>query len=401
MKILFVAMSESIHTVRWIRQLRDQGWELYLFPACDNRDIHAELDEIHICIPYYPVLKRLDRIPLGRFLKLVYSKIVSIRARRTPGYYPERLKRYIRTIRPDIIHSLETQSAGYLMSAVREGIGTDKSFPVWVHTTWGSDIYLFRQLAAHKQRLWKVMELADQVSVDCRRDRLILEEAGFSDKILPVEHATSGFNIEYIRQLRENTLQKTSDRKQILLKGYQGWSGRSLVAIRALTRCKDLLAGYTLAVYSGSGSEDIQIALELFSNQTGVPVKRIAEKASHATILENQGISRISIGLGISDGVPNSVMEAMAMGAFPVQSYTSAADEWVENEVTGCLVPPEDPEFIENALRKALLDDAMVDAAATRNWETICMRADFAKLSKEAIASYYYIYEKFIKSRTN
>jgi hypothetical protein len=398
MKILFVAMSESIHTVRWIRQLRDQGWELYLFPACDNRDIHPELDQVKICIPCYPVLKRLDKIPLGRFLKLVYSKIVTMRAKYTPGYYPKRLKRYIRTIKPDILHSLETQSAGYLVSELRAGAGSDLMFPFWMHTTWGSDIYLFRQLAAHKQRLWKVMELTDQVSVDCRRDRLILEKAGFSDKILPVEHATSGFHIEHIRQLRENTLQKTSERKQILLKGYQGWSGRSLVAIRALTRCKDLLAGYTLAVYSAS--EDVQIALELFSNETGIPVKRIPEKASHDTILENQGISRISIGLGISDGVPNSVMEAMAMGAFPVQSFTSAADEWIENEVTGCLVPPEDPELVEKALRSALLDDGMVDRAAVKNWETICKRADFAKLSQEAIASYYYIYEKFIVSRT-
>jgi hypothetical protein len=33
MRILFVAMPESIHAARWISQITDQGWEVYLFPA--------------------------------------------------------------------------------------------------------------------------------------------------------------------------------------------------------------------------------------------------------------------------------------------------------------------------------------------------------------------------------
>jgi hypothetical protein len=32
-RILFVAMPESVHAARWISQIADQGWDIYLFPV--------------------------------------------------------------------------------------------------------------------------------------------------------------------------------------------------------------------------------------------------------------------------------------------------------------------------------------------------------------------------------
>ena len=289
MKILFVAMSESIHTVRWIHQLKELGWDLYLFPACDDRGIHKEIDEVTICIPFYKFIKKAKKSFLRKYVSLLYSRIVIYRIRNTPDYYRKLLKRYINTIKPDIIHSLETQSAGYLVAKLRSEFTHTNSFPFWLHTLWGSDISLFGQLQAHKAQIKSVMDLCDNIIVDCKRDRLLLDQLNVSPKILDVEHATSGFDITRIQQLRDTVLEKTSARKQIILKGYQGWSGRSLVAIRALSRCRDVLFGYTLAVYSYDGSDEIKISLELFSNETGVPVIFIPEKSSHATLLENQG----------------------------------------------------------------------------------------------------------------
>ena len=86
------------------------------------------------------------------------------------------------------------------------------------------------------------------------------------------------------------------------------------------------------------------------------------------------------------------------MGTFPVQSYTSAADEWITDGETGFLVPPEDPEMVEIALRKALTNDQLVDNAAQKNWETICTRADFKQLTKAAIDTYNYINDKISKN---
>ena len=69
----------------------------------------------------------------------------------------------------------------------------------------------------------------------------------------------------------------------------------------------------------------------------------------------------------MSDGISTSFLEAMVMGSFPVQSWTSCAGEWIVDGKSGILVPPDDPAPVAAALRRALTDDRLVDAAAERN----------------------------------
>ena len=53
MKILIVAMPESIHTARWINQIRDQGWDIRLFPSVDTDYIHPNLKGVKIYSPLF------------------------------------------------------------------------------------------------------------------------------------------------------------------------------------------------------------------------------------------------------------------------------------------------------------------------------------------------------------
>ena len=49
--------------------------------------------------------------------------------------------------------------------------------------------------------------------------------------------------------------------------------------------------------------------------------------------------SFVYIGNSISDGMPNTMLEAMTMGAFPIQSNPGGVtEEIVENEVNGLLL---------------------------------------------------------------
>lgn len=98
--------------------------------------------------------------------------------------------------------------------------------------------------------------------------------------------------------------------------------------------------------------------------------------------------ARISIGLSISDGISTSFLEALAMGSFPIQSCTACAAEWIEHGVSGMIVPPEDPDIIEMALRTALEDDALVDRASEINWRTALARLD-GSLLKQKISLMY------------
>jgi glycosyltransferase involved in cell wall biosynthesis len=234
------------------------------------------------------------------------------------------------------------------------------------------------------------MEECDYYSCESDRDVLLAYKFGFKGYVLPVYPNTGGFNLSKIEQLRCQTV-VPSERKLIMLKGYQGWAGRSLVGIRALERCADILAGYTIVIHSNTAADDVQIAATLLSQSTGVLVELLPEGTSHDEILEYHSMARISIGLSISDGISTSFLEAMAMGSFPIQSFTAAADEWVKDLYTGLLVPPEDPEKIELAIRKALSDDKMVDLASIINFNVVKERLCYEILKSKTIDSYNFI----------
>lgn len=388
MRILFVAMSESIHTARWISQLNNQGWDIYLFPSYDNRGIHTKLVNVKICIPFFSLISWFDKKGLGKISRFVYTKITHQKMKRTPDYYERRLKKYINTIQPDIIHSLETQGAGYLVSKVKNDFyQVDKIFPLWWHTNWGSDIFLFGRMPAHQPLIKKVMENCDYYSCECSRDVALAKTFGFKGHSFPVYPNTGGFDPEIISTFRNRSV-PTAQRKLIMLKGYQGWAGRSLVGIRALEKCAALISEYKIIIYSAAGADDIMIAATLLSLNTGVTVEILPSGTSHEQILDYHSQARISIGLSIGDAISTSLLEAMAMGSFPIQSCTACASEWIINGVSGLIVTPEDPEIIEKAIRKALLEDDLVNSAAEINLDKIINDANFTKLQERTIASY-------------
>ena len=173
-----------------------------------------------------------------------------------------------------------------------------------------------------------------------------------------------------------------------MLKGYQGWAGRALVGFRALERCKDILANFEVIVYSNTEAKDIHIAASLLQQSANIPVHLLPVSTSYINILSYHGKARISIGLSISDGISTSLLEAMAMGSFPIQSDTACAGEWIIDNETGIIVHPEEPEQIEVAIRKALTDDQLVNNAALKNYNKIATYANYNKLKEITINSY-------------
>jgi hypothetical protein len=384
MKILVVAIADSVHTVRWINQIRDQDWDICIFPATDSVVVHKDLRSEKILIPFFKMYLLFERFGYGKYFNLAYILAKKIFANRDNEYYSKRLSRYINKRKPDLVHSLETQGAGYLTN---KAFKINKKITPWWHTNWGSDIFLFGRLEDHQKRIREVLARCDYYSCECERDVQLAIKNGFKGCLLPVYPNAGGFDIDSLVRLR-NTSDLTSNRKLIMLKGYQGWAGRALVGIRALERCSDLLMGYEIVIYSNTNAVDVQIAASLLSNSADIPVKLLPNDTSHEQILEYHSKARISIGLSISDAISTSMLEAMAMGSFPIQSCTACASEWILNNETGLIVPPEDPEIIEGMIRKALLDDNLVNNAAVKNFQTISSRMDYNTLKDLTIQSY-------------
>lgn len=388
MRILIIAMSESIHTARWISQIEDQPWDIHLFPSIDNGKTHPSLENVTV---HHSTYTRQENTNKNLKLKgtVVPEAEMAHAARKalqkkSPSYREKQLILLIKKIKPDIIHSLEMQHAGYLTLNIKKQY--KGKFPKWIVSCWGSDIYLYGQLKRHRPKIKEILTNCDYFLCECKRDIKLAKDFGFRGQGFQILRSTAGLKLDKVDKLRSPG--KTSDRKIIMLKGYQGWSGRALVGLRALKRCASLLKGYKLILYSVLPDSDVDIAAELFSESTNIPVEVVPINTSHSQILKLQSQARISLGLSISDGVPNSMLEAMAMGSFPIQSWTSGADEWIEDGENGLLVPPEDPDDVEKALRKALTDNRLVDKAARKNAKIIRERLEYNDLKKKAIELY-------------
>ncbi len=382
MKILFVAMASSIHTARWVAQFAQKDWDMRLFPSLVGELEHPLLPK-NVSIFRFAQGSRPRKGGLTSFCRRVARRMFFAVARRfIEGMDEKMLERAIRRFKPDIVHSMETQAAGYLVERVRSR--HKGRFPVWIHTNWGSDLYVYGRVAEHKEQIGRVLALCDFYSCECHRDVRIALEAGLKGRVLPVFPNTGGFDLATLGPIRNRT--RTSQRKRIMVKGYHGWAGRALVALRALERCADLLSGYEILIYSG-GSQEVQVKAALLKNDYALNITMLPP-SDHATMLELQAGARISIGMSLGDAISTAFLEAFVMGSFPIQSDTSCAGEWIESGVGGILVGAEDPDALEAAVRRALADDALVDRAAEINWASAVEKLDAELLRNKSIEFY-------------
>jgi len=417
-RILFVVMQMSTHTARWINQISDQGWDVHLFPV-NYLPVHPELRGVTIHQPWFVlrpivILKSLLLNP-----KLLFSGFSRIEASIHPNnllvnaiypvpvlsmmtpyinglrsitlgeseatapavYGPRVLATLIRRLKPDLIHSLEFQHCGYKVLKAKEYVGD--SFPLWLATNWGSDIYYYRQFEAHNKQITRLLQNADYYSCECERDVRLAKELGYTGKVMPVMPNTGGLNLQMAGSLRH--VLQVSSRKIIMVKGYEHFAGRGLTALDAVERCAQVFKDYQIVVFSAS--DIVCERVEELRNFVGLNIT-VLPHGEHDLMLRMFSRSRIYLGVSISDAISTSMLEALAMGAFPIQTNTSCCNEWFEHGRSGFEIPADDIAEISERLNEAILDDELVDTASKINWETVQDRLDQAKLKQKAISFY-------------
>jgi glycosyltransferase involved in cell wall biosynthesis len=388
MRILFVGMSDSVHLARWISQLAGTGWDIHLFPCQWPSSVH-------------PLLRNLTLHGVGWFRPVGLHETVktpmpwwlpadgSFRANQLCTLYnPARmspvrqLSNVIRRLQPDIVHTLEMQHSAYLMKeALQHG---RLECHRWLYSSWGSDIYYFRNVYEHEARIRGVLSSCQFLMTDCERDVRLARDYGFNGIPVGVFPGPGGFPLSAMRRLGPDQL--PSKRRLIMVKGQENWAGRALNALVTLQRCADPLAGYEIVVYYTT--DVVHAVVKHMQRTTTLNITALPGPQPHDEIVRLMGRARIALGVAVSDGVPNAMLEAMVMGAFPIQSDTGAIAEWIDDGRNGLMVQPEDVAGMEAALRRALSDDALVDSAAVINRGLTNERIDESLVTPKVIEAY-------------
>ena len=352
-KVLLVAMADSVHTARWIRQFDDDEIEFILFPSTPHRRIHPlikhRLEESDSTLRISQWMK-LAALPLG-VADLIFSNV----------FRAKLLAREIKNFKPDLIHVMETQHAGYLTDKALEVINLKQKV---ILSIWGSDLYWFSQFSKHIVKLRSVLSKVDLLVMECRRDQELAISLGYVGSFYEFMPATGGMNTELLSE--KARIVAPGDRKWIAVKGYSGFVGLGKDAVKVVAKIESQIEDFSVFVYSvglGTWLKSINLRKKMGARLVMARKHTLTNNQIEEMFLK----SRVALGLSLSDGLPATVKEAMCMGAFPIQTSTSCAAEWFTDGVGGILVKPNDVAATASALLHVLRNDQLVDDAMETN----------------------------------
>lgn len=284
----------------------------------------------------------------------------------------------IRRFKPDFVHSLEFQGAGYLSLRAFGSIGG--AAPNWIVTNWGSDIYWFERFPQHRKKIIQILSKADRYSAECVRDVELAIKLGFRGHVLPVLPNAGGFSDEILSR----NLLGFESRKVIAVKGYHGWAGRAKVALGAIGQMADELSDYEVIVFSAD--RDVAKLARKISKQTGMTITcHRKKKLTHDQVLEILATAVVYIGVSRTDGISTSMLEAMALGAIPIQTSSACCSEWFDE--TGVAIDEISTTAVQMAIRRGI-SLAKDPINIQQNRHTVKQRAEEECIKKMALTFY-------------
>lgn len=381
MKILFVCQ-QYIHSARWINQLKDSHHDIYVFD-CLDRDIHPDLRwttyKVNWSQRKLPYIRGEER--LRKKKPAFYEKIENI----LRVSVSKKLKEFIQEIQPDLVHSLEMQSETYPLLKVR------KKFQFkWAYSSWGSDIYFYQNDVWHLGKIKNVLNQVDYFFSDNHRDISLVKKHGFEGETMPVLPGGGGYEL----QKYQKYIQPVEQRRTIIIKGYHHWAGRALQTLEAIELIVEEIKGYKLFVYSAH--EVVVDKIEELNSNYDLDIQYSSrhDEMTHEQLLEIFGKSKIAIGNSITDGIPNTLLESMLCGSFPIQTNPGrVTEDYIEDGINGLLIGnPESSKEIADKILTAIHHKEMLKKAFKINQEK-AKKLDYEIVKKKVLETYKKIEE--------
>lgn len=302
-------------------------------------------------------------------------------------FHVKQYKEVLESFQPEIVHAMRIPYEGMMAAAAVE------QFPL-VISIWGNDLTLHAAASRLSAKLTRrSLERADALHSDCRRDiRLASSDWGF-DASKPTAVLPGGGGIQMDRfapgtpdpQLcRELNIPPNSP-VIINPRGFRPGSVRSDTFFRAIP------------VVLRSRPDTVVIALGMAKNPIaqrwvdsygiGQSV-RLLGSVSRERMAALFRLSWISVSISEHDGLPNTLLESLACGAFPVVGDIESIREWIDDGVNGFLVSPGDADAAAAAILRAIEDKQLRRTAAAMNRAMIEARADHSKVMPQAESFY-------------
>lgn len=303
----------------------------------------------------------------------------------TLSLYRNRYVKFLETVQPDVVHALRIPFEGMLASF------TPARFPLVV-STWGNDLTL-HACGSRRMARWtrKALRRADGLMADANRDLDLAQEWGIRKKIPTLMvPGNGGLHLEYFQKMKEQLSCGTQcfnpHKFQVVNpRGFRPGSVQQEIFFKAIpAMLKEIPEIQFLCPAMQGQKEAERWVRELGIEQQVVLLPYLPQ--SELWYLYSS--SDVYISLSTHDGTPNTFLEALACGCFPVVGDIASLREWVEDGRTGILVNALDAEQASRAVVGALRDQGLREDARALNWEILEERADRKKVRAKVMAFY-------------
>lgn len=372
-RILFIGLGENSHTHAWIDLLAGASFNVRLFSMTTGSPPDEWPIRTYVTSYHGPRVRSSTRRPLypassvQRFVKRQAARAFGMPdIQALAGRW---LAKILREWQPDIIHTLGIEQGGEFYLHVRRKFGLEKIGKWVLQTRGGSDLALTHLNPERRKELVDILGSCDQLISDNEQNFRIARELGVREeqlsKIAPVP-GTGGIDVESLHKKWQGP--PSSRRIIVWPKAYDSAWGKMLPTFEALKLIWDRIQPCEIHMLSMTAESNMWFwSLPEEIRRSCRPRERV----TRSEVLDLMARARIMLATALIDGIPNSLYESMAAGAFPIVSPLETILPLVKHEENVLFARNLYPNEIAEALERAMTDDTLVDAAARKNLELV------------------------------
>ncbi len=395
--ILVVADGRSQTARSWIRNLQTLGFEVSLISTflCEPPDV---IRNFHVLPVAFSRLSAQENkagpsaqkqtpnnkhswvrrfAPFLQFIRYFLGPLSVLT-------YRQEFLRLVQDWDPDLVHALRIPFEGML------GRTTPSSLP-FIAATWGNDLTLHAR-GSFLMRWFtrRTLKRADGLTSDTHRDVALAHQFGFGQNAPTlVVPGSGGVDLEGITKAEgfDQDTYAIPDNVYWVVNP-RGLRPGSVHQEAFFAAIPEVLEQQPDTIFICPGLAQLSQAHKWaakYNIETNLYLLPSLDQSQLWALFKR---SNVFVSPSSHDGTPNTFLEAMACGCFPVAGDIESLRKWIIDGENGLLVDPTDPEQIANAILKALTNGDLRDKAAVQNQQIIKNRAS-NQACQEKITEFY------------
>ena len=269
-----------------------------------------------------------------------------------------------RDFRPDLVHAMRVPYEGMLASLA------DLSGPLLI-SIWGNDFTLHAAKTPLTRRYTRLaMARAAALHTDCHRDARLAIDWGFSaEKPLVVLPSGGGIQLEVFHpseHARETAPTVINPRG---LRAYV----QNEVFFKAVPLVSERIPGVKFICPGMAGAQEPLRWIDRYGGEAHIELLPNQSRPEMADLFRK---AQVAVSITTHDGTPNTLLEAMACGCYPIAGDLESVREWITPGINGQLVSSDSPHELADQIIAALLNPDIRGRAEEHNIKLIRARAE-------------------------